>query len=102
MEHGILLAQEMQLTHVIFESDASNVIDTINDSALGSSVGHIIQDIIQAKASFVFCSFRHLIRDFNYAAHELALLARRTGSHQLWIGVTPPFLDPIVQADMLN
>ncbi|KAK9995578.1 hypothetical protein SO802_020264 [Lithocarpus litseifolius] len=35
-------------------------------------------------------------------AHELALLARRTGSHQLWKGVTPPFLDPIVQADILN
>ncbi|KAK9984533.1 hypothetical protein SO802_034058 [Lithocarpus litseifolius] len=59
MEHGILLAQEMQLN-------------------------------------------THLNRDFNYAAHELVLLARRTGTHQLWKGVTPPFLDPIVQADMLN
>ncbi|XP_075645719.1 uncharacterized protein LOC142616838 [Castanea sativa] len=102
MEQGILLAQELQLPRVMFESDASNVINAINDFALGTSFGHIIQDIIQAQASFVFCTFRHLNRAYNYAAHELALFARRNDSHQRWIGVTPSFLVSIVQADMLN
>lgn len=75
-------SQELQLPRVMSESDASSVINAINDSALWTSFGHVIQDIIQAQASFVFCSFRHLNRAYNYAAHELALFARRNGSHQ--------------------
>ena len=46
LEQGILLAQNLQFTHVMFESDASNVINAINDSTLGTPFGHIIQDII--------------------------------------------------------
>ena len=101
LEQGILLAQDLQLTHVMIESDASNVINAVNDSALGTPFGHIIQDIIQAKETFAFCSFRHLNRASNYAAHELALFARRNGSHHLWKGVTPSFLELTVQADLL-
>ena len=101
LEHGVLLAQDMQLTRVMFECDASNVINAVNDSAIGTPFGHIIQDIIQAQASFSFCSFRHLNRAFNYATHELASFARRNGSFQLWKGVTPPFLVSIVNADLL-
>ena len=48
MKQGILLAQELQLPRMIFESDASDVINAINDSAFGASFGHIIQDIIHA------------------------------------------------------
>ena len=101
LEQGILLAQDMQLTRVMFECDASNVINAVNDSAIGTLFGHIIQDIIQPQASFSFCSFRHLNRAFNYAAHELASFARRNGSLQLWKGVTPPFLVSVVNADLL-
>ena len=97
-----MLAQELQLPRMMFESDASNVIKAIIDSAFGAPFGHIIQDIIHAQASFVFCSFRHLNRAFNYAAHELAHFACKNGSHQLWKGVTPPFLESIVQANMLH
>ena len=94
-----MLAQELQLPRMMFESDASNVIKAIIDSAFRAPFGHIIQDIIHGQASFVFCSFRHLNRAFNYAAHELAC---KNGSHQLWKGVTPPFLESIVQANMLH
>ena len=91
IEQGFLLAQELHLPCVMCESDASNVVNAINDSAIGTSFGHIIQDIIQAQASFAFCTFRFLSRAFNYAAHELAHFARWTGSHQVWYGVTPSF-----------
>lgn len=101
LEQGVLLAQNLQLTRVMFESDALNVINAVNDAAIGTPFGHIIQDIIQAQSSFSFCSFRHLNRAFNYAAHELAQFASRNGSHQLWQGVTPPFLVSFVNADML-
>ena len=100
LEQGVLLAQEMQLARVLFECDATNVINTVNDSATGTPFGHIIQDIIKAQSSFYFCSFRHLNRAFNFAAHELASFASRNGSFQIWRDVTPPFLDAIVNADL--
>ena len=37
LEQGILLAKELQLPRVIFESNALNVIQAINDKAIGSS-----------------------------------------------------------------
>ena len=101
VEQGISLARELQLSRVMLESDALSVINVINDSTFGTSYGHIIQDISHAQSSFDFCSFKHLNRSFNSAAHELAQFARRNGSAHLWKGVTPPFLDPIVQFDML-
>ena len=101
VEQGISLARELQLSRVMLESDALSVINVINDSTFGTSYGHIIQDISHAQSSFDFCSFKHLNRSFNSAAHELAQFARRNGSAHLWKGVTPPFLDPIVQSDML-
>ncbi|XP_030958321.1 uncharacterized protein LOC115980180 [Quercus lobata] len=102
LEQGILLAQEMHLPCVLCESDASNVVNAINESATGTPYRHIIQDIIQAQASFAFCTFRFLSRAFNYAAHELAQFAHKTDSHQVWYGVTPSFLESIVQADLLH
>ena len=100
MEQGILLAQELQLSKVMFESDALSVINAINEFAFGTPHGHIIQDISHAHQSFVFCSFRHLNRAFNGAAHALAEFARCNRTVHFWKGVTPSFLVPIVQADM--
>ena len=48
------------------------------------------------------CSFKHLNRSFNSAAHELAQFARRNGIVNLWKGVTSPFLVPFVQSDLLR
>ena len=75
LEQGILLATELQLPRVIFESDALNVIQAINDKAIRSSFGHFIQDFIQARDMFESCSFEDLSRDLNKFAHKLAQYA---------------------------
>ena len=102
VKQGIVLAQELQLSRVMFESDALIVINTINDSAFGTLYEHIIQDISYAQSFFVYCSFRHLNRAFNCLAHELAQFACSNRSVHLWKGVTLSFLDPFVQRDMLH
>ena len=102
MEHGLLLARELKLSRVLLESDALDVINAINDSSFGAYFGHIIQDISLAQSSFDFCSFKHLNKSFNSAAHELAQFARRNGFVNVWKGVTPPFLVPYVQSDLLH
>nr|XP_023920436.1 uncharacterized protein LOC112031966 [Quercus suber] len=102
LEQGVLLAQELQLPRVIFESDALAIIEAVNDNATGSSYGHLIQGILQVCQSFESCHFKHLSRSFNLVAHELAQDARRTGNRQIWKVVAPPFVQSFLQSDLCS
>ena len=63
MEQGVLLAQEMTLSKVIFESDVISVIQAISQDLRDSETGHLIQGIQLVKSSFLSFSFRHVKRD---------------------------------------
>ena len=99
MEQGILLARELHLPRVILESDALTVIQALNDNSTGSELGHILQGIQLVCESFEFCIFKHVSRDFNIVAHELAQLARSEESTCLWNGVPPPAVSMFVHSD---
>ena len=101
MEQGVLLAQEMHLSQVIFKADALSVIQAFNNNSTGNEFGHIIQEIQKARHSFARCFFKHVCRDFNKVAHDLTQFARRSESTHLWKCVTPPFVLPLIQADLL-
>ena len=45
LEHGVLLAQELNLSKVIFESDASLVIAAVSQVSNGGIMGHLVQSI---------------------------------------------------------
>ena len=73
-----------------------------NDNSTGSELGHILQGIQLVRESFEFCSFKHVNRDFNVVAHELAQLARNEESSCLWYGVPPtPAVSVLVHNDLL-
>ena len=97
LEQGVLLAQELNLTHVIFESDASLVILAVSQGKNGGSMGHFIQSIWSARSYFSCCLFQHVKRDYNRAAHELAQAAKCNQVSNLWKGVIPPFLVDLFQ-----
>ncbi|XP_075645195.1 uncharacterized protein LOC142616196 [Castanea sativa] len=84
LEQGILLVQEMELSQVIFKSDALSVIQAINQGIIGSEAGHLVEGILQAKASFSCCFFNHLKIDCNRVAHELAQFAKINHCTQVW------------------
>ncbi|XP_023880426.1 uncharacterized protein LOC111992797 [Quercus suber] len=92
LEQGVLLAQELNLTHVIFESDASSVILAVSQGKNGGSMGHFVQSIRSARSYFSCCLFQHVKRDYNRVAHELAQVAKCNPVSNLWKGVIPPFL----------
>ena len=100
MEQGLLLAQEMELSNVIFKTDALSVIQAISQDLSGSEMGHLIQGIQLAKASFNSCSFHHLKRDNNRVAHKLAQFAKCNHASQTWKGVSPPFVAHLIQSDL--
>ena len=77
--HGVLFASEMQVHQALFESDALSIIHDLTFEVSGSVFGHILEDIRAASSSFNFCSFHHLKRDGNRAAHSLAQEAKSSG-----------------------
>ena len=78
METGILLARDMKITQVIIESDAATTVSNINEKFVDGGLGHLYQGILAVLSSFPGWKIRHLNREFNRAAHELAQLARRS------------------------
>ena len=88
--HGVLFASKMQVHQALFESDALSIIYDLTFEVPGSDFGHILEDIRVASSSFSFCSFHHLKRDSNRAAHSLALEAKSSGQLKIWKGIPPP------------
>ena len=79
LQEGVVLALEMRISYVIFESGALSIIQAINEGNLGGELGLIIQSIRDISSSFSWCSFQHLKRDGNRVAHELTKATRNTG-----------------------
>lgn len=76
LEQRVLLAQQLAVSNVIFESDDAPMIQAISQDLCGGEAGHLIQEIQRPKSSFASCSFRHMKRAYNGAAHELAQFAK--------------------------
>ena len=83
MQDGVLLATEMEVSHAIFESDALSIILAINGGIHGGELGHIIRNIREVATLFSWCAFKHLKREGNRVAHELAKVAGISGVSQV-------------------
>ena len=99
--HGVLFASEMQVHQALFESDALSIILDLISEVSGSALGHILEDIRAASSSFSFCSFDHLKRDGNRAAHSLAQEAKSSGQSKIWKGIPPHCIQDILSDDLL-
>ena len=100
LEQGILLAQELNLSHVIFESDASSVILAVSQGNVGGPMGHFVHSFRSASSFFSCCLFHHVKRDCNRAAHVLAQVAKCNHFSHLWKGVIPPSLADFFQSGL--
>ncbi|XP_023878292.2 uncharacterized protein LOC111990734 [Quercus suber] len=99
LQEGVLLATEMDVSHATFESDALSIIQAINDGFHAGELGHIIQNIREISAAFIWCSFHHLRREGNRVAHELARVARNSGASQVWKRSFPTFVEHLITED---
>ncbi|KAK9990628.1 hypothetical protein SO802_025613 [Lithocarpus litseifolius] len=91
LEHGILLAHEMNIPRVLLESDSLSTVQSINAKKTDGPLGHIFGGIRCSLLQFSSWSLHHLKRDRNRAAHDLTQLAKTTGTSQVWKGTTPCF-----------
>ena len=79
LQEGILLARELKLSHVIIESDSLIAIQSLEALNIEGGVGHLCQGILNLMDSFRSWIFKHLKRDYNKVAHDLAQYARHNG-----------------------
>ena len=89
LQEGVLLASDLGISHVLVELNALSVIQAISRYDLGGDQGHIIQNIKDISSSFSWCSFQHLKRSGNRAAHEVARAGCFSGVSWVWIGMCP-------------
>ena len=81
------------------ESDACGVVDAINQSNGNGEFGIVIHGSLDLLRSFRSWKMRHLKRDYNRAAHELAQLAKSSGFSQQWVGIEPPIIRQVLLLD---
>ena len=76
VEEGVLLASERELNQVIIESDSLSVVHAVNTSSNIGELGSIIQGITGLLRAFGSWKMKHLKREYNKVAHELAQIAK--------------------------
>ncbi|KAL0007153.1 hypothetical protein SO802_008655 [Lithocarpus litseifolius] len=101
VECGILLAREMELAQVIIETDALSVVQSITTGETEGGIGHSYLGIIGLLNTLRSWKLKHLKRDYNRIAHELAQIAKRNEASQCWRGVSPPMVQHLIQEDRI-
>ncbi|KAK2355525.1 Ribonuclease H superfamily protein [Trifolium repens] len=88
--HAVRFAMECCFRTVFFESDSAGLIKLLNSDEQNprSYVGSIVEGIKCSRSSFRFCSFKHINRESNQAAHNLALWAH-SEPNRMWIEENP-------------
>ena len=79
MEKGAILAFDLGLENVILEGDSLQTIYAVNKKDYRGMTGHIISGIIHEMSKFKMAEARHINRNGNKIAHELAQQAKRNG-----------------------
>ena len=65
-------------------------------------VGNIISGIILEMSKFRMVEVRHISRNSNKIAHELAQQAKRGGELKSWTGITPDIVDDLLGIDRFS
>ena len=97
MECGLILAKEQKLTQIILESDALTAANSVIAAKTNGCLGHVYQGILSLLSPF--WKIKHVKRDYNRAAHELAQYARQEEESHVWKEVCPPMVVHVVQEE---
>ena len=72
MEWRLILAKEQKISQIILESDSLTVVHSVIVTETNGCLGHVYQGILSLLSSFSSWKIKHVKRDYNRAACELA------------------------------
>ena len=99
MEQGMILAKNMGLERTIFEGDSLQTIQAIEVKDVRIVIGHIVKSCLQIFPSFQEARIRHISREGNKIAHDLAQLAKKSAEEQVWISTIPAWIEDMARAE---
>ncbi|PRQ34185.1 putative ribonuclease H-like domain-containing protein [Rosa chinensis] len=91
------LAVQCHLSPIMVETDCQSIVSAIEAKGEEtSSLGSIIEDINFPLGMLMGSSLRHVYREANMAAHNLAKLALHSSYNLSWSGLVPPVIRSFV------
>ena len=72
MEWRLILAKEQKISQIILESDSLTVVHSVIVTETNGCLGYVYQGILSLLSSFSSWKIKHVKRDYNRAACELA------------------------------
>ena len=81
------------------ESDALTAVTSVIAAETSGCLGHVYQGIRSLLSSFSSWKIKHMKREYNRVAHELAQYARQKEESHVWKGVCPPMVIHVIQED---
>ena len=91
VEQGLVLAKELDLEKIIVEGDSLLTIQAVETMDVRGVAAHIIKGIVQTCSSFQEAKVRHIDRNSNKIAHELAQHAKKSREKAVWRSEIPGF-----------
>ena len=99
MEQGMILAKNLGFENTIFYGDSLQTIQAIEAKEVRSVIGHIVSSCLQILPCFQKARVRHISRDGNKIAHELAQLAKQSAEEQVWLSTIPVWVEDMARAE---
>ena len=97
---ALKFAQELGLSAIVLKGDSKRTIDSLlcEDVSL-ADIGHLIDEAKMYGHQFDVIEFRHVKREGNKAAHNIARHAKHVSEFLVWMEDVPPYLIAVIQAD---
>jgi ribonuclease HI len=101
MRRAVILAKDEGYANIIVASDCLSVVNRVTSGLEDrSSCGTVIHDIRRMADSFSSCSFRHVYRGLNAAAHSLAKFSKFS-LNSVWRGCAADCIREIICKDIM-
>ena len=83
MEWSLIFAKEQKLSQIILELDSLTAVHSVIAAKTNGCLGHVYQGILSLLSSFSSWKIKHVKRDYNKTAHELAQYAKQKEESQV-------------------
>lgn len=98
---GLRMSKNLGAINILVESDAEVVINKLNSDLPDFSIfGHFVESISSLAGDFSNCSFKHLSRIGNRAAHGLARSCLNVSDCRQWLNCFPEFISDTIYHDV--